>query len=202
MREEGSGDKKGCSKDRKAMYVGFGIPALDEMLAGDPKAAMPGELPAQQRGFDLRGLPCGSETALIRDPGTNKSGLGIVFLSRAFFDFANRLKERYFEDTELRESVKSLTGKVLDELRAEQSFSASIVITTYDLNEERLIKRFEPHLFAPLEEEFNKKSDAINKRWSEFERALKEHIKKRLTSRRLEIHDFRLLFCFISSCNV
>jgi hypothetical protein len=136
---------------------------------------------------------------LIGDPGTNKSSLGTVFLGRAFYDFANKLKRLYFSGSlDANENL----AQVVTQLRDPKSFSASILITTYDLNEEKLIERFEPHLFAPLKEEFDKKEPAIKAQWSEFERVLKEHIGKHLICRRLELHDLPtpVLFHIVQQC--
>ncbi|MBK7706566.1 MAG: hypothetical protein IPJ30_12510 [Acidobacteria bacterium] len=59
-------------------FTGFGIEYLDNMLGGSDEATN------RKNGFDTRGLPVGSITALIGDSFTQKTRLGRAYLSQAF----------------------------------------------------------------------------------------------------------------------
>jgi KaiC/GvpD/RAD55 family RecA-like ATPase len=72
-------------KDAKR-YAGFGIHYLDDMLAGTDE-------PLVEPASDMRGLPCSTTTALMGDPETQKTQLGLAFLSRSFKNYAKRLYE-------------------------------------------------------------------------------------------------------------
>jgi KaiC/GvpD/RAD55 family RecA-like ATPase len=74
----------------KLRFAAFGLPYLDNMLGGKGEKA---ERDADGES-DTRGLPCGSATALIGDPLTQKSQLGRAFLSRAFYSFIEDLRQQ------------------------------------------------------------------------------------------------------------
>ena len=77
----------------KVRFAAFGLPYLDNMLGGKGEKA---ERDADGES-DTRGLPCGSATALIGDPLTQKSQLGRAFLSRAFYSFIEDLRQQTSE---------------------------------------------------------------------------------------------------------
>jgi KaiC/GvpD/RAD55 family RecA-like ATPase len=110
----------------KTRFAAFGLPYLDNMLAGRGEKA---ERDADG-GSDTRGLPCGSATALIGDPLTQKSQLGRAFLSRAFFPFVEDLRAETFKVSEA-QHVNDWTRQVEDGVsriaRREQSASADHV---------------------------------------------------------------------------
>jgi len=68
-----------------AKFAGFGIRFLDDMLEGSAEDVLPDS--------DSFGLRCSTVTALIGDPLTQKSQLGMAFLSRAFRLDAIRFKK-------------------------------------------------------------------------------------------------------------
>lgn len=72
----------------------FGIPYLDNMLAGQTETTRREEANRDYLGYfyDTRGLPCRSITSLIGDSLTQKSTLGKAFLSRCFSQFDQRLQ--------------------------------------------------------------------------------------------------------------
>lgn len=67
-------------------FAGFGIPYLDEMLAGNTRTER-----ERNEDSDHFGLQCSTVTALIGDPMTQKTELGRAFLSQAFVSYAERL---------------------------------------------------------------------------------------------------------------
>lgn len=200
-------------KDR---YVGFGIPYLDSMLAGEGETHTKANL-------DIRGLPCSSVTALIGDALTQKGQLGRAFLSRAFYPFASELalkfrrecpkpEGKYDEQTETyKAKVREFENKVkaeigtLDEITLQKIMASgaedpapltathgkvpgvALMITTQDTHSVDLAKEFIHWL--------NPKSllgirDEIGKESiSCFERILFEYVKAHTICRRMEIHD-------------
>ena len=83
---------------RGSRYAAFGIKYLDNMLGGKTEITTrekgeprPGFKDEPRFYYDSRGLPCGSTTALIGDSLTQKSTLGMAFLSRCFHSFDMRL---------------------------------------------------------------------------------------------------------------
>lgn len=77
-------------------FAAFGLPYLDNMLGGEGEKA---ETDPEGK-FDKRGLPCSSATALIGDSMTQKSQLGKAFLSRAFYQFAEDLRNKIASESE------------------------------------------------------------------------------------------------------
>jgi KaiC/GvpD/RAD55 family RecA-like ATPase len=73
----------------KTRFAAFGLPYLDNMLGGKGERA---ERDPNDH-CDTRGLTCSSATALIGDSLTQKSQLGKAFLSRAFFELAEDLRQ-------------------------------------------------------------------------------------------------------------
>ena len=86
----------------KERFAAFGLPYLDNMLGGKGEKA---DLDPDE-GFDTRGLPCSSVTALIGDSLTQKSRLGKAFLSRSFYSFAEDLRQIINRDSESPEAEK------------------------------------------------------------------------------------------------
>lgn len=72
-------------KPEKA-YAAFGIHYLDSMLDGDVTKEV-----IFANGYETSGLPCASVTALIGDSLTQKTRLGLAFLSRSFAQYRGRL---------------------------------------------------------------------------------------------------------------
>lgn len=70
-------------------FNSFGIEYLDNMLSGTVETE-------RRSGFDIRGIPAGTITALIGDSFTQKSRLGIAYLSQAFSPVTRILAE--FDD--------------------------------------------------------------------------------------------------------
>lgn len=93
----------------KLRFAAFGLPYLDNMLGGKGEKA---ERDADGES-DTRGLPCGSATALIGDPLTQKSQLGRAFLSRAFYSFIEDLRQQTNEVTQ-RDHVDNWIKEVED----------------------------------------------------------------------------------------
>lgn len=113
----------------------------------------------QKDGHDVLDLPCGTATALIGDPGTNKSALGTAFLCRAFFDFATELRiaiGQIPDPNVAQANVAELASNVRDRFREKKRCSGSILVTTYDIDKEQLICRFKDHLEDHLLAELKK----------------------------------------------
>ena len=86
MNEKGLGRPADPPKE----YAAFGIPYLDNMLEGSAEAVERGE-----KGDDQLGLQHSTVTALIGNSETQKSPLGVAFLSRCYADFAHRFCEDF-----------------------------------------------------------------------------------------------------------
>src|SRR5207237_114422 len=69
--------------ERSGKRAGFGIEALDEMLATAQE-----RVTHDPHGQDEHGLPAGSVSALIGDANTQKSFLGLAFVGHAFHELA------------------------------------------------------------------------------------------------------------------
>ncbi|HEU4769612.1 MAG TPA: ATPase domain-containing protein [Pyrinomonadaceae bacterium] len=95
-REAMTGEDNPLSTPDKPRFAGFGLPYLDNMLGGKGEKASRDAA----EGFDTRGLPCSSVTALIGDSLTQKSLLGKAFLSRAFYTFGEDLRQAINRDSE------------------------------------------------------------------------------------------------------
>ena len=111
-------------------YCGFGIEFLDRILGRRREMApKPGHAeppPPGQTGTDDFGLPAGTVTALIGNEATYKSRLGRAFLSRCF---ARR-------GTDSQDPTKSE--------------GIAVLLTTEDLEQEKLARRLELHLGTTL----------------------------------------------------
>lgn len=83
----------GRDNQQHPRYVRFGIPYLDDLLSDTPKTSRSREGTSPSEPPDTVGLQCGTATALIGDAGTKKSKLGWHFLSAAFRDFADELRD-------------------------------------------------------------------------------------------------------------
>ena len=140
-------------------FAAFGIPYLDNMLGGTGPNA------SSRNGYDTRGLPCGSATALIGDSLTQKGQLGKAFLSRAFYQYAQSLRKiATAADIEIDRTIKRVAARdysakgqankleqhvnsLIASLRQDTSQSGryhpvTILFTTQDLNHEQLTDEF------------------------------------------------------------
>jgi len=188
-------------------YAAFGVPYLDDMLAGTGMSV------EQHEGKDTRGLPCSTVTALIGDAGTPKSRLGAAFLSRCFASYAEELSELitthaavppppeadaavsgWLHELAQKPKVslsKDPTGKKLvkwflnRKLKDSKFEGVAVLITTQDLHDSKLAQDFERWLsrnvpsVAALPE--------VGQRL--YSEVLRAHMRKRTVCRRLEIHD-------------
>lgn len=78
---------RGRASEPSDAFAAFGIRYLDEMLE------IGKENFKRQKGNDLRGLRCGTTTALIGNSETQKGPLGVAFLSRCFREYAEDFGE-------------------------------------------------------------------------------------------------------------
>lgn len=131
---------KGKPTAPKNQFNAFGIEYLDNMLGGE------GEETNRIGGFDSRGLPAGTITALIGDTLTQKSRLGRAFLSQAFNSVIDIYQEMKTVD-----SVKANADKILERIKDildlegsyDDKFNKKCLLYVKNLNLLGLIDQFE-----------------------------------------------------------
>lgn len=107
---------KGKSVTPSGKFSSFGIEYLDNMLGGEDKEVK------RIGGYDSRGLPSGTITALVGDTLTQKSRLGRAFLSQSFSSVIDIYREMGNQQS-IQENAESIFNRVNSLFDLKQDYS-------------------------------------------------------------------------------
>lgn len=136
-------------------YNSFGIEYLDNMLGGEYTEI------TREGGYDTRGLPCGTITALVGDTMTQKSHLGRAFLSQAFSSVVDIYREMENETT-IRENASAIYKRLnnlcdFGKAAAPAGFAARCIALIQNSDWKNLVGEFKTRIDGLLKKQPPKK---------------------------------------------